>query len=381
MTGPGTLELYAENTYTGGTYLDSGTIEEWIADETVLGDPSSPIYLAGGTLEAYGTFANPVVAQAGTTSYLATAAHLHGGGMALTGAISGSGTIDCSNAPFLAGELDLSGDNSQFSGTFRIHGSTSVYFNQQSAGSDQATWDIENSAHLVANLSSNPTGRPIKLGGLSGTGAYGVLTNAGIPVTFEVGATGQSTEFDGAITNGSGSSTVALTKVGAGRLTLGGADTYTGVTTIEGGTIVFKNPTAINNVLSNAGGVNDTGGFLVFDYTGGTDPAATVLARLTAAYNGGVNSFQTGQIRDSSATTQIGLGWLDNTTTHQVIVMPAVYGDADLNGVVNSADQGTTGTTWSQGDFNYDGTVNAADQAILTANYGQTGPLNINNMP
>ena len=84
----------------------------------------------------------------------------------------------------------------------------------------------------------------------------------------------------------------------------------------------------------------------------------------------------------------IGLGWVDNTTTLQVIVMPARYGDATLDGVVGPADlskllsnYGITGATWAQGDFNYDGTVGPADMSKLLSNYGQTGPLNINDAP
>jgi autotransporter-associated beta strand protein len=296
------------------------------------------------------------------------------------------------------------------------------------------------------------------LGGLSGNSARigGALTNAGIPVTFEVGENNQSTEFGGTITDGSG--TVAVTKIGTGTLTLTGASTYTGGTTISSGAlqigngttdgslvgdiadnsslvfantgnltfsgavsgtggltmigagaltltgentysgattlasgaIVLANATAINTILtpSLSAGVNNTGGFLVFNYTGGSDPAATVLAALTAAYNGGVNSFQSGQIRDTSATTLIGLGWVDRTGTSEVIVMPALYGDANLDGVAGFSDlgillanYGQSGKTWSQGDFNYDGTAGFSDLGLLLANYGQTGPLNINDMP
>ncbi len=214
------------------------------------------------------------------------------------------------------------------------------------------------------------------------------MTNAGIAVTFEIGGNNQSTEFDGVVVDGSGSSTVALTKAGAGRLTLGGENAYSGVTAIVSGTLDITNATAITNVLTNAGGVNNIGGFLILDYTNSTDPAAAVLSLLVTAYNGGANSFQTGQIRDTGATSLIGLGWVDNTGTYQVTIMPAIYGDLNLDGTAGLADlntiqanYGKSGMSWSQGDFNYDGVVGFADLIAVLSNYGKSGPLNIADAP
>ena len=112
---------------------------------------------------------------------------------------------------------------------------------------------------------------------------------------------------------------------------------------------------------------------------------------LRTAYHGGSNSFQAGhdyQLYSTTASASIGLGWVDNTTTHQVTIMPAVYGDANLDGVVNVADlnevlanYNRSGMSWSQGDFNYDGTVNFADLNKVLTNYNRTGPLNIGNLP
>ena len=390
----GTLTLTGANTYSGATYLDQGTLT--LQNSDAIGTLGT-LHLAGGTLTNTGTYvtavtlSNPIVVDA--ASELEVASTVEHGGLTLDGPISGAGTIDCIHVPLLAGELDLGGDNSGFSGVFHVDGSfTEVYFTQPSAGSANATWQVDNWALLAANLSSNQGNEPIQLGALVSADGYGTVSNVGIPVTFQVGGNvnNPSTEFDGVIADGSSSSTVALTKVGAGRLTLGGANTYSGVTTIESGTLDVTNATAMNTVLSStlSAGVNDTGGFLIFDYSGGTDPEATVLTLLTAAYNSSQGHFQSGQIYDTAATTVIGLGWVDNTTTLQVIVMPARYGDATLDGVVGPADlskllsnYGITGATWAQGDFNYDGTVGPADMSKLLSNYGQTGPLNINNAP
>ena len=116
-----------------------------------------------------------------------------------------------------------------------------------------------------------------------------------------------------------------------------------------------------------------------------------VQSLLKTAYNGGSNSFQAGhdyQLYSTAASASIGLGWVDNAATHQVTVMPALYGDANLDGVVNFSDlnkvltnYNLTNMTWSQGDCNYDGVVNFADLNKVLTNYNLTGPLNINNLP
>ena len=48
-------------------------------------------------------------------------------------------------------------------------------------------------------------------------------------------------EFDGAIQDGAGGGTLSLVKGGAGRLTLGSSNSFTGTTTINGGTLALGN--------------------------------------------------------------------------------------------------------------------------------------------
>jgi uncharacterized repeat protein (TIGR01451 family) len=376
--GGGSFWLWdSDNSYAGGTTLTSGS------DLGALGSGligSGPLNLEGGDFYGSGTFNNNIVAQENTASVISSMYNV-----TVNGTISGAGEIDYSTGS--GNQFTLTGDDSGFTGIFwQNYGTT--YLTSPSAGSASATWWIDGGT-FAANVSNNPTNQPIELGALVGGG--GTLTNVGSAVTFEIGGnnTNPSTEFDGIIKDGSGSATVALTKIGAGRLTLAGANTYSGVTTIASGALEIANASAVNTLLTNAGGVNNTGGFLMLDYTAGNDPASTVLSLLTTAYNAGVNSFQSGQIRDSGATISIGLGWVDNAATFQITIMPALYGDANLNGATNFTDlskllanYGKAGTyNWSQGDFNYDGTVNFSDMSLLLATYGTSGPLNINNAP
>jgi fibronectin-binding autotransporter adhesin len=146
------------------------------------------------------------------------------------------------------GTLTLGGDNSRLSGTINIPGTLSL--NSASAGSANATWNLQG-----GSLSFNPAlggmGQTIQLGNLSGS--TGTLTNSGTfgssdLVTFAIGALGTNTTFGGSITDSIAGDRTGLTKVGNPplggdpnyqTLTLSGNNTYSGPTTIEGGTLAI----------------------------------------------------------------------------------------------------------------------------------------------
>ena len=74
----------------------------------------------------------------------------------------------------------------------------------------------------------------------------------------------------------------SLTKLGSGMLTLNGADTFAGLTTVEAG--ILAGPSAQNAVLT-LGGADVRGGQLVFDYSG-TSPASIIESILAESYAG-----------------------------------------------------------------------------------------------
>ncbi|MCE5269316.1 MAG: autotransporter-associated beta strand repeat-containing protein, partial [Planctomycetaceae bacterium] len=193
-------------------------------------------------------------------------------------------------------------------------------------------------------------------------------------VTLAIGSGNQDSQ--GVIENGNG--IVSVTKTGSNVLVLCGINTYTGRTTVQGGTLQLG--LAAQSAILNGGGVDIQYGKVVFDYSGGSSPAAAILAALTTSYDAnGPARFDTGKFISSVAETDYcGLAWKDNTAASQVTVVYSLYGDANLDGSVDSADQAVVTAhlyqngNWSEGDFNYDGIVDDLDAAICGSNVGNT---------
>ncbi|HSZ59012.1 MAG TPA: dockerin type I repeat-containing protein [Tepidisphaeraceae bacterium] len=122
---------------------------------------------------------------------------------------------------------------------------------------------------------------------------------------------------------------------------------------------------------------------VLINYGAGPDPLALIQGYLQAGYNGGAwtGTSASGVITSASAAANFagnlkttGIGYADfadgqgvNTNPNTIELTYTLYGDANLDHQVNSADLqillaflNRTGA-WDQGDFNYDGQVNSAD--------------------
>jgi T5SS/PEP-CTERM-associated repeat protein/autotransporter-associated beta strand protein len=201
--------------------------------------------------------------------------------------------------------------------------------------------------------------------------AAGPLT-ASANATLAIGTTstldtnGFAFEWAGALT-GPGH----LAKVGLGTLTLSGANTLTGATTVHDG-ILRVTPAARDPLLAGPGGADLRAGRIVFTYPTGPSPRDTILPLLAAA---APSNFATGQLRSSAATPTLGLTWSDDPVARQFTLLLAPKGDLNLDGVITPDDYAVLDRAFAHqslptpADLNYDGTLTSADYLLIDAAY------------
>ena len=226
-TGNLTLTGANSGTATGGITIDDGTV--FINGIGNL--PGGTITLNGTAGISNGTNAvnfNNVVVN-GTNALTKTGTNNILG----LGTTTGSGTVTLSNSYV----TDLTGNLTAFTGTIKIVGAGPRL--NGTTGGTNLTLDLQGSGASVRSL----TGGVITIGQLLGTGGglYGGGGGFTGAVTYSIGsktvaAVPVDSNFAGVIQNGA-SPNVSLTKTGNSVLTLSGANTYTGTTIINAGTV------------------------------------------------------------------------------------------------------------------------------------------------
>jgi autotransporter-associated beta strand protein len=204
-SGAATLTVLNNNSYTGPTIISAGTVQ--VGSGGTSGTLGSGAITDNGALQFNRsdaiTIANPI---SGTGSF----------------AQNGSGTLTLSGANTYGGATTIS------AGTLQLGGD---HILPDGSGKVGVTVD--------GTLDLNTFSETIN--GLGGSGI--VDTVAGGTPTLAVGGNNASSTFSGVIRNTSG--TLALNKIGSGTLTLVGANTYGGDTTISGGIITAANDSAL----------------------------------------------------------------------------------------------------------------------------------------
>ncbi|MBI3887049.1 MAG: DUF3494 domain-containing protein, partial [Opitutae bacterium] len=236
------VTLTGTNTYTGATTLNAGTLSvATIGDGGVAGNlgqasaTATNLTLGGGTLRYTGATAatnRNFVLTAGTTSAIdvsnaATNLTVSGASTATTGALTKSG----------AGTLTLSGTNAHTGGT-TVAAGTLQLGNSGTVLADAGAVTVNG-----GTLALGTAGETI--GSLAGSGGTVELFNVS-GRTLAAGGDNTSTSFAGVI-QGSGG---ALVKTGTGTLTLSGANTYSGGTTVSAGTLA-GNTTSLQGAIAN----------------------------------------------------------------------------------------------------------------------------------
>ncbi|MBU6165279.1 MAG: autotransporter-associated beta strand repeat-containing protein [Alphaproteobacteria bacterium] len=207
--GSGNLILTGNNGYRGGTSLAAGTIT--VGTSTALG--AGQLTMAGGTTLVAG--ADTLVLANGITTQGVGTVNSNGFGFTLNGVIDGAGSL----AKIGAGTLVLNGTNA-------YTGGTNVAAGTVTAGTNTAfgtgTVTLANATIVNTNASNLVFANAFSIG------------NA----TVDSGAT--SVTLNGVV-SGAGQ----LTKVGSGTLILNAANSYTGGTALNAGTVRVGNAAAL----------------------------------------------------------------------------------------------------------------------------------------
>ena len=216
-----------------------------------------------------------------------------------TGNLTGSGNINYLNTATSAfGFLRMSGDNSGYTGTITLAGGSNnrrLVLASPTAGSNAATWVVN------AGNTLSLTGVTATLGVLHGAGTIDNNSPAE-PAVVRVG----EGIFSGNLVNGTGPS-LGLTKFGPGTLTLTGANTHTGPTVVEQGSLFLSTNQLTGTTFSVADGATlgiqvelegdqlladsltlgeTTGATLLIDFGSLPNPTAAPLDFLDLVVNG-----------------------------------------------------------------------------------------------
>ncbi|ELT5845396.1 autotransporter-associated beta strand repeat-containing protein [Salmonella enterica] len=434
--GAGTLILNAENTYTGGTTISGGTLVATNVDALGSGDVTDDATLE---LNTGGTFDNAIsgsgqVVKSGDETLTLSGTNTYSGGTLIsdgtlvasnvealgTGDVTDDATLELNTGgDFInniggTGRVEKSGDDKlTLSGSNTYTGGTLISSGTLVANDVNAlgTGDVTDNATLMLNTGGDftnnigGTGRVEKSGDdaltLSGSNTYtgGTLISGGTLVANDVNAlgTGDITDnatlelntggdFDNAI-SGSGQ----VVKSGDETLTLSGANSYTGGTTISGGTLVATNVDALGtgDVTDNATLELNTGGKFDNAISGSGNVVKSGADTLTLSgsntYTGGttindgtlvatsVDALGTGDVTDD-ATLELNTGGdFDNAISGSGQVVKS--GDDTLT--LSGSNTYTGGTLISSGtlvanDVNALGTGDVTDNTTLELNTGGT---------
>jgi fibronectin-binding autotransporter adhesin len=249
-TSSGILILTGNNSYTGGTTINAGTLNMGHANAI---STSGTITFGGGTLQHSSSNTTDYSSRFSTTASQAYNIDTSNQNVTLATALTSSGGSLTKSG---SGTLTLSGNNTYTGATTISDGTLTV------SGTLADTTAVTVASGKTYNVNATDT-----IGSLAGAGT--VQTSG--TVTLTSGGDNTSTIFSGVIQNGTG--TLSLTKSGSGTLTLSGTNTYTGGTNVNAGTLILDH-TSTGTVLADTGAVIVNGGTLQLNDT--TETVGTV---------------------------------------------------------------------------------------------------------
>ncbi|HAK2175826.1 TPA: fibronectin-binding autotransporter adhesin ShdA [Salmonella enterica] len=355
-SGSDELIVTGDNNYSGGTTITGGTLTADHADSLGSGDIDNSGVLQVGEGELENT-------------------------------LSGSGSLVKTGT----GELALSGDNS-YSGGTTITGGTLTADHADSLGTGTIAnsgvlqvgeGELENTLSGSGSLVKTGTGELT----LSGDNTYsGGTTITGGTLTAGHADSLGSGDIDnsGVLKVGEGelentlSGSGSLVKTGTGELTLSGDNSYSGGTTITGGTLTADHADSLGTgAIANSGVLQVGEGELENTLSGAGSLVKTGTGELTLS---GDNSYSGGTTISGGTLTadhadSLGSGDIDNSGVLQV-------GEGELKNTLSGSGslvKTGTGELTLSGDNSYSGATTISDGTLIAANVNALGSGNIDN--
>jgi autotransporter-associated beta strand protein len=418
VTGGGTIN--SSNSYTGATTISGttgwyGTDQLFVNNANALGAASGDLTISGGRVNLQdntisrsgnvtisgGTLSSPTI---GTLEKTGGVFALQGGDASIAVTLAGTAGLTKSGAGtnYLYSSNTYTGATTISGGTLVTDGAGQLTAGTTLAISNGATWQ------MTGTFSSNGATRTI--GGLTGDGTV-QTTTSGFTHNLAVNKASGTDIFSGVIA-GSG----ALIKQGAGTLALGGANTYSGDTTVSAGALWIGNSSALGS--TNGGTVVESGAqlrlitgvagatsygngeALTISGDGGTYTGAlrsgvsgetsTYQGKVTLAANASINAGTgTGLILDVASGDGVNLG--SNTLTFVGAGTHAVNdGIVGAGGIIKTGTGTTTlaaansysgATTVSAGTLMVDGSITSSSAVVnggLLKVNGAAGGVTVN---
>jgi len=375
-TGSGMLTMQVANTFSGPADV-TGTVD---IGGFGSGLGTGPLTMTNTTLLTTAGIANSSIEiPTGTTSTIQADGDSGSGGTIGLPTLTGGGTLTITStvddkwfAPGVTGDFTgtLNVEPSSpatLLGNFRIRGGQTTFPNAV----------VNLTGVSVANQQGGAEGSTatFEFGELHGDAASvlnGFVGGSTSPnANWVIGGLGTDSDFAGTIIDGAGGggsvSISSVTKVGMGTLTLTGANTYTGDTTVDAGTLSINNPF----LADTADVFIATGAVLDLDFSS-TDIIDSLYLGGTPMAPGNYGSLASSAANKSAYFN--GMGVLSVTTLGPVL---GVTGDYNDDGIVNAADYtvwrnnlGGDAAALAHRDPNNAGVVSQADYDSWKANFG-----------
>jgi autotransporter-associated beta strand protein len=317
-SGTGILSLGNANTYTGGTTLNAGTIDNVRADSLGTGTVT---FAGDAELKAFRSTAdvmsNNIQINTGVTGQLNAINQFFR--FNIDGVVSGEGTLWVTATDNGNGLIYLNNTGNTHTGTVRIGftgRSGSLFTSSIADGAGPIELGVTTGAGNLTFQGTNQnqvfTTRQVTLSGTTGGGSITnnsanivtisqdlAITGTGNKTLTLGGSNTNSNAFSGNIGDGAGS-VISLSKTNGGTWVLSGANSYTGATSITGGTLSINSIANLSSSSAIGAPTTEANGTVVMGLTNVTG---------TLLYTGAAASTDRSiQINSTSSTTNTHTG-------------------------------------------------------------------------